>query len=107
MTDYHKRPSATVTSNPTHRWSFLIVGVFACLLVCQVIVSNRLATKGYEISQVEQQIQELKSENNLYEEQIASSSSLLAVRQKSEKLGFTKTAKPVFLSTDAQVAVLN
>lgn len=105
MTDYHKRFTIPAKTK-THRWSYLIIVIFGLLLVGQVVVSNSLATKGYEITQVEREIYELRAENNLFEEQIASSSSLLTVRQKSEKLGFTKTAKPVFLTTEAQVAVL-
>lgn len=106
MTDFCSTRQRTSTKEHKKRWPYLLLSILAGLLVLQVVVSNQLTTAGYDISNIEKEIYELKTENNSYEEKIASASSLLTLRQKAVDMGFTKQVKPLYLSHDAQVALL-
>lgn len=82
----------------------LLAVTVAVLLLIQVVVSNRLATAGVKINKIEEEIQDLALENTNLTEQIASASSLLTLREKATKLGYTRTIKPVYLAQDLLVA---
>lgn len=74
------------------------------LLVAQVIVSNRLATSGLKITDLENEISDLNQANSLYTEKIASASALTTLRSKAKELGFVKNISPVYFSRDVPVA---
>ncbi|MBI4137502.1 hypothetical protein HY469_05575 [Candidatus Roizmanbacteria bacterium] len=59
------------------------------LFGAQLIVSNRLATMGAVLSDMEVQTNELKKENEELSHQIASDSSLLVVSKRAAELGFS------------------
>lgn len=84
----------------------ILNGIVILLLLAQVIVSNRLATTGSNMNSLEEEIQTLAQQNKLLDEQIASNSALLTLKQRSVILGFTKTIKPIFLSQEPPVAGL-
>lgn len=79
--------------------------VVICLLVIQVLVSNRLATSGSTIDQVESQIGEISQTNSALEEKIASYSAFTTLKIRAEALGFIKPVTPVYLSPDLPVAL--
>lgn len=82
----------------------LLIVTVAVLLLIQVVVSNRFATIGVKVNNVEEEIQNLSQDNTILTERIASASSLLTLREKATKLGYTRTIKPVYLAQDLPVA---
>ncbi len=76
-----------------------------CLLVVQVIVSNRLATSGSTIDKVESEIGVVTQANQSLEEKIASYSALSTLKAKAEALGFIKPVAPQYLSPELPVAL--
>lgn len=82
---------------------FLLV-LCVCLMVLQVLVSNRLANMGLKISEIDQTIQEVTGENNDLRGMIASESALLRIKEKAQVLGFVHPAKPIYLSDDLPFA---
>jgi len=98
---------AKVNQKPKQRTNLpsLLGGLVIVLLILQVIVSNRLATTGLKISQIETNIEKLRQGNADLNQQIASASALLTIQDEAKKLGFVKTSKPVYLSQDLPVAL--
>ncbi|HCM37686.1 MAG: hypothetical protein UV61_C0002G0239 [Candidatus Gottesmanbacteria bacterium GW2011_GWB1_43_11] len=84
---------------------WLAGSVVVVLLLIQVIVSNRLATSGHDITRIEQEIQTVNEENQLYAEKIASASALMAIADKAKQLGFVTPVNPIFLTRDLPVAL--
>ncbi|KKP59194.1 MAG: hypothetical protein UR52_C0010G0007 [Candidatus Gottesmanbacteria bacterium GW2011_GWA1_34_13] len=82
-----------------------LVGFILLLLILQVVVSNRIAISGNQITQIEQKLDGLKQSNNNLGEKIASASSLTVIREKSLSLGFTKNITPYYVSTNLPVAL--
>lgn len=58
------------------------------LLVVEILVTNELAGFGKRVSLTDRAIDALKEENQLLQEKVASLSSLLAIEEKSQSLGF-------------------
>ena len=77
------------------------------LLVVQVLVSNRLSTTGERITKIDEEIEKIEEENDSLEKEIASSSSLLILRERASLLGFQKTALTFNLFEKLPVAKVN
>lgn len=69
------------------------------------MVSNRLATFGQRLSQIDQELKSLKKEKCLFEEKIYQLSSLENVYQRAQELGFSRTNEIVYLSREVPVAL--
>lgn len=91
---------------PKRRLPLLVGASVIALLITQIIVSNSLATTGSGVSQTEKEIQDLKDENALLREHIASAAALLTVKEKAKELGLVMSSKPVYLESEADVARL-
>ena len=84
----------------------LYLGVLVfMLLIIQVIVSNRLAIYGNQISQIDQKMESINQENINISEKIASASSLIVIKQKSLEMGFNQTITPYYVSDNLPVAL--
>ncbi|RJR15544.1 hypothetical protein C4579_01875 [Candidatus Microgenomates bacterium] len=83
----------------------LLTIISVVLMVLQVIVSNRLANMGLQISQTDTEIQSITQENTDLRQKIASASSLLTLEEKAQELGFVIPSQPVYLSKDLPVAL--
>ena len=98
-----------ITSKSTgSRFQYLswFLGLVVCLLLfAQVIVSNRLATTGYQMNEIETDIEATSENNELLKEQIASASALTTIQIKAEKLGFNRPVRPTFLDHTLPVAL--
>ena len=82
------------------------LGISVCfLLFIQVLVSNRLATTGYQINKIEGNIEDITSDNEPLKEKIASASAFITLKIKAEQLGFTKSISPAFFSHILPVAL--
>ena len=81
-----------------------VLAALSCLLI-QVFVSNRFAAAGRHISETDTKIKQLAQENSLLQEQIASASAILMIKQNAESLGFVRATTPLFLVLDQPVAV--
>lgn len=100
----YRRYSLDLKKKPL-KLHWILGGLVLLLLVVQVLVSNSIANFGTTISQTENKIAELTQENQLLEEKIASSSSLLAVSEKAKTHGFVKEITPQYFSNDIPVAL--
>lgn len=82
----------------------IVITIF--LLILQVVVANRLTTAGLTLNQLGAKEESLNEENELLEKKIASSSSLTAIAQKAEGLGFIKS-QLLYLTPSFPVALEN
>lgn len=104
--EFRKRHVQTQTAHGFMSFFPFVSGVIVCfLLFLQVVVSNRLATAGYEISQIDTEIETTTEQNELLKEQIASASALTTLKSEAEKLGFNKSVTPAFLKPALPVAL--
>ncbi len=71
----------------------LIIGLF----FTQLVFANNLATDGQKLSDVQQEIKRLESENMTLKADIATESSLNTLSKKAEVLGFKKPTKVIDL----------
>lgn len=83
----------------------ILSSLIICLLILQVIVSNRLTTNGGKIKQTENEITQLQENNARLSQTIASSSALLVIKKRAAEQGFTKPIQVVYLSKDQPIAL--
>lgn len=85
----------------------ILPAVAVVLLLTQVIVSNELATLGKEMGQLERDVRVEEGIAESLDIQVASSSSLLAIRERAMAMGFVEpTANQVIsLSRETPVAL--
>ncbi len=104
---YNLRKSAAQAHPPPKKTRLpkLLIALIIGLLVIQVVVSNRLATSGLKIVQMETDIGRLNQENGDIRQEIASASALLTITEKAKALGFIKKAQPLFISVIQPVAL--
>jgi cell division protein FtsB len=74
-------------------FGFLLVG----LVFTQLVFANNLATDGQKLSNVQQEIRHLESENTTLKAEIAKTSALTNLSAKAQGLGFKKPAKLTIL----------
>ncbi len=77
-----------------------------CLFVAQIVYSSMLAGDGKEIRRIDSKISEMKGATALLAEQVASASSLLAIRNNAISMGFTEKPKVMTFHKDQFVASL-
>lgn len=75
------------------------------LVVLQVIVSNRLATLGKRLGELESDIIVETDRKMALEMEVASRSALLAVRKKAEDMGFAEPTTKQILNLTPEVPV--
>lgn len=83
------------TIYPKRHFAILAV-IVAFLAALQVVASNQLIALDNRLEKARLTINTLEYEDNLIDQSIASSSSLLVVTQRARDLGFTET--PIVLS---------
>jgi cell division protein FtsL len=71
------------------------------LSVAQISVSNMLSTGGIQLSNMQQQISNYDRKNAQLKEQIYSLSSLTAISEKAQKLGFVDNQTAVVITDHA------
>ena len=84
--------------------TFLTVVIIG-LSIVQISLSNRIATDGSQLAQLDQQINVYKRQNILIQEQVLQASSLTNIEQKAEKLGFVEANSAIYLSTPLPLAL--
>lgn len=75
----------------------IILTLVILLVIVQLLVSSRLSVIGRNLSALEEQHKILSQENEIFEQKIASNSSLLTIRFQAKKLGFNKLAEVLFV----------
>ena len=71
----------------------------------KLVVSNRLATFGQRLDQIEQEEIGLKKERYLFEEKIYQLSSLESVNERASELGFDRAREIVYYGREVPVAL--
>lgn len=69
-----------------------IVGAI-CLSLVQIVFSSAFATDGITLEQLTAKQQKLETENTLLKEKVYAASSITAIAQKAEQLGYTEDDK--------------
>lgn len=83
----------------------LIILIVLFLAVTKIIVSNRLATFGQRLTQIDQEEMALKKERYLLEEKIYQLSSLESVKERAEGLGFDRAKEIVYYGREVPMAL--
>jgi cell division protein FtsL len=84
---------------------FLVIFLVVILAVTKIIVSNRLATFGQRLTQIDQEKIDQKKEKSLLEEKIYQSTSLESVLGRAQTLGFERAQQIVYYGQDVPVAL--
>lgn len=95
------------TKNTTRCVSKLSLGIIvlcAGLLFGQIILSNRMATKGKGLAQLKQEIEQLEADNKRLRAQQAEQVSLRELADSAAEAGFVKNPPVVVLPQDQTVA---
>ncbi|MBI2622079.1 hypothetical protein HYW66_00390 [Candidatus Microgenomates bacterium] len=82
----------------------LVVILVIALTVMQVILSNKLSTAGKELAKIQNVINEQELIGEELRIKIASASSLTAIAQNAQKLGFVKDSSPLVVGGSEFVA---
>lgn len=80
------------------------------LVIVEIVLTNQLAGGGRTVLAVDGSIDELREQNAILEQKVASASSLLTVAAKASDLGFVEPAKTQFISiapSELPVALAN
>jgi len=73
----------------------IVAGLVISLFFTQLVFANGLATSGLKLVQIENDINRLDAENRILRNEIAKESSLVALSQKADDLGFKKSPKAI------------
>jgi len=84
---------------------FLALTLVIILAVVKLVVSNRLATFGQRLDQIEQEGIGFKKERYLLEEKIYQLSSLESIRGRANELGFDRAREIVYYGREVPVAL--
>jgi len=84
---------------------FLVIFLVVILAVTKIIVSNRLATFGQRLTQIDQEKINQKKEKSLLEEKIYQSTSLESVQGRAQALGFEHAEEIIYYGRDVPVAL--
>jgi hypothetical protein len=82
-----------------------LISSIICFGLTNLILTNNLVTFGSRISEAEKKSGDLRRENVLLLQQIATAKSLEALEMKAESAGFVKPTSIVFISMDQPVAL--
>lgn len=84
--------------------SYSIYILVVCLVILQIVLSNRLSNYGKKLNDLTKQTNVLVSENERVKKKIASMSALTNLTQRAYDLGFTNKAQIVYLDDLYSVA---
>lgn len=70
----------------------------------QVFVSNRISTSGIELSEMQGQIKEYKTENYVLSEKLLTETSLVNIASVAAQIGFVEVKSKIYLSTPLPLA---
>ncbi len=84
--------------------SYSLYIFIAVLALFQIIVSNRLATFGRDISDISVKTNEILLDNERIKKNIASSSAVLTLSKRAGELGYTKQAEIFYIDEQYPVA---
>lgn len=85
--------------------SYSLYILITILAIFQIVISNRLASFGREISEISTKTNEILDENERIKKNIASSSAILTLGKKAEDLGFTQKAQLFYIDEQYPVAL--
>ncbi len=88
----------------TLRYFSIILVVIVFLSVALVVVSNRIATTGVALGQLEEEIDTYKKQNALLREEILLSSSLTQIASEAARLGFVQAESEIVLTSQPPLA---
>ena len=83
----------------------LIIILVVVLAVAKLIVSNRLATFGQRLTQIDQEKVNFKKEKIRLEEEIYQLTSLERIKEGAQELGFEQAKEIVYYGRDVPVAL--
>lgn len=99
-----KKRVDAVTDNTVVRWSIgvglLVVGLL------YVFQTNTVATKGYDVADLQSQIRVLKQENRRLDAEIASHRSMSSVQARLEGRDFVSAGQPQYVIAGASAVAL-
>ncbi len=83
----------------------ILILVVIILALAKLVVSNRLATFGQRLTQIEKERINLRKEKYVLEEKIYQLSSLESVRQRARIIGFDRQREIISFSREVPVAL--
>jgi cell division protein FtsL len=85
-------------------WVILIMIVVAVLGVLQIWASHRLATSGERLTEIDDRIKQLQSDDLILSQEIYKAGSLAEISDKAGKMGLVKTTRVLNLTPEVSVA---
>lgn len=82
-----------------------LIGLVIILSVAKAVVYNRLSTSGTVIGKIEEEINFYKTQNTILSEELLTSSSLMTVALKAERMGFIKENSVLAIRASKPLAV--
>lgn len=83
----------------------IILSVFVLAIVLEVVAVNRLSSVGSQINQLEAEQAEIALQNQIIENQIAVSASLVGAQDQVKALGFGDINNPLYIQAQAIASV--
>ncbi len=77
---------------------FGLLGLTVLLLICHVIKMSSVATQGYQITHLQQEIEQLQQEKQKVDIEIARLSSMNYIQEKVSQMQFVPIEKPEFMT---------
>lgn len=88
----------------TQQILFVMIILAIITAIARIGVSTLLVTGGIDLNDLQSQTIALQKENTLLKEQIYEQSSLLAIKERAEKVGFTNENSHLVLTAPVPVA---
>lgn len=82
----------------------LNIAIIIGLSVVQVVVATSIATKGIELSTIQQQIAELKKQNALLYEQVLTAEAFTTIASRASEMGFEESSNNLVFSSPVPLA---
>ena len=83
----------------------IILSVFVLAIVLEVVAVNRLSSAGSQINQLEAEQAEIALQNQIIENQIAVSASLVDAQDQVKALGFGDINNPLYIQAQVIASV--
>lgn len=101
MDKRHERSVKTKTSMPllTSNWGILVLGLCSLLTIVYLIQVNSFSTKGYEISNLQKKIDQLKEDQRTLEVQSAELQSLQRIQADPSLLNMVPVSSISYVQT--------
>jgi cell division protein FtsL len=68
------------------------------LAIIQIVLTNQLAGSGKKVRSVDITVDQIRQENDMLEQKVASASSLLTISAKATEMGFVEPSKSQYLT---------